>query len=40
MLYVNNTTEHTINEEIEFDMSNCHIDGTYGNYVEVCVKPG
>lgn len=21
-------------------MEGCHIDGVYGNYVEVCVKPG
>ena len=40
MLYVNNTKEFTINEEIEFDLQNCHIEGTYGSYVEICVKPG
>ena len=40
MLYCNNTSNYTISEEIEFEMENCHIDGVYGNYIEVCVKPG
>ena len=40
MLYVNNTDKYTINEEIEFQMENCYIEGTYGSYVEICVKPG
>ena len=21
-------------------MVDCHIDGVYGNYIEICVKPG
>ncbi len=39
MLYVNKTNNYTISEELEFDLENCHIDGLYGNYVEICVKP-
>jgi len=39
MLYVNNS-EFTISEEIEFKLDNCHIDGCYGSYKEVVVKPG
>ena len=40
LLYVNNTRNYTINEEIEFDMKNCYIEGTYGSYLDICVKPG
>lgn len=40
MLYVNNTDRYSLSEELEFDLQNCHIDGTYGNFIEVAVKPG
>lgn len=40
LLYVNNTRDYTIDEEVEFNMENCYIEGTYGSYLEVCVKPG
>ncbi len=39
LLYVNKTEEFTITEELEFDMTNCHIDGAYGSYIEVVVRP-
>lgn len=39
LLYVNNTPNMTISEEIEFDLQNCHIDGTYGSYIEISVAP-
>lgn len=40
LLYQNNTENMTISEEIEFDLENCHIDGTYGSYIEISVPPG
>lgn len=39
MLYQNNTEEYTITEELEFDLKGCHIDGAYGNYIEVVTAP-
>ena len=39
-LYVNNTRNYTISEELEFTLNGCHIDGVYGSYIEICCKPG
>ncbi len=40
MLYVNESDKYTIKENLEFEMDDCHIDGVYGNYIEIVVKPG
>lgn len=39
LLYLNKNPNLTINEEIEFEMTNCHIDSAYGSYMNVVVKP-
>ena len=39
MLYVNKTNDLTIDEEIEFDLNGCHIDGVYGSYIEIVCGP-
>ena len=40
LLYENNESDYSISEELEFDLEGCHIDGVYGNYIEVVVGPG
>ena len=39
MLYLNKNPTLTINEEIEFQMTNLHIDSVYGSYMNIVVKP-
>lgn len=39
MLYTNESDKYTLSEELEFQLNNAHIDGTYGNYIEIVVKP-
>lgn len=39
ILYINEEPNVTLNEVVNFDLHNCHIDGTVGNILEVCVKP-
>ena len=39
LLYENNESEYSISEELEFDLEGCHIDGVYGNYIEIVVGP-
>ena len=40
LLYVNNTRDLTIRENIGFNLKGCHVDGSYGSNVEICVGPG
>ena len=39
LLYINNTDNLTMSEEVEFNMENCHIEGAYGSYIEVVCGP-
>ena len=39
MLYINETEDLTMCEEIEFNMTGCHIEGAYGSYLEIVVPP-
>ncbi len=38
-LYVNNSNRYTLTEEVEFTLKGCHIEGTYGSYIEITVEP-
>lgn len=39
MLYQNNTKDLILNEEVQFDMDNARIEGSYGAQLEVGIKP-
>lgn len=39
MLYVNDSDNLTISEQIEFGMTGCHIEGVYGSYIEIVCGP-
>lgn len=39
MLYVNETSDLIFNEQIEFTMKGCHIEGVYGSYIEIVCGP-
>lgn len=39
ILYVNQTKNLVMKEELEFDLKNCYIDGVYGNYIHVTIEP-
>ena len=40
LLYVNDTTDLTLNEDLEFSLDNAHIEGISGNSIHVSLPPG
>lgn len=38
--YVNTSSLYTLSEEIEFELSDCYIEGNIGNYIEFVLGPG
>ena len=40
LLYVNETDNMTLNEELEFNLDNAHIEGIHGNCLVVSLPPG
>lgn len=39
VLYTNNTDKMVLSESIEYKLKNCHIEGVYGGYMDVVIKP-
>jgi len=39
-LYVNNTPNYILKEELELGLTGCHIEGVYGNYLQLTILPG